>query len=511
LLTALQAYGIVQEGVDAPMALSLVTLQAESPEQWMEKSGLIISTKNPQALLQSLQPKAPVQGVSPITLGDGSQGFAIATQHALILALTPEAATALAQKGSGIDTKLQPQESHLFADLDLIVWVNTAQVFTTLQALIEAFTVGLKQEAASGEKGSLAIIQSDYSTEYIDILREGMKTIAGGITLGQEGVGVRFAMGVQPESRLAKLTSGQTVASDSLLIGLPAENYILVTGQNITAEQINEGLRQLSRFWEIKELQEALGPENTKKLQMQFEEWYQMLRGGAFSFSALPAESNGLFGISAVFTVTDSKQWMSRLHDMVTHIKTLQATHAETKDLVEALSYKTDAATIAGVSIAELRVDFKLFAAQSPQDIEQAKKIIGAEGVVIRIAAVDDTRVALSFGGGESRLAQIITHIREGKAPLSDDPGVKRVAQYLPHTRFSEGYFAIDRLAALILNIAKVVGKESDVPFSVSPMNTPLAFITSGEQSFVRFDLYLPMELLLAVKNSGLGLVPQPE
>ena len=129
------------------------------------------------------------------------------------------------------------------------------------------------------------------------------------------------------------------------------------------------------------------------------------------------------------------------------------------------------------------------------------KAVLGTDGLLARIAVVDDLHLAVTLGGGLAYLNEVIKTTRSNAAPLAGDAGLKRIAKYVPKKRNTEVYLAADQLGKLIGRIAKAVGEP--FPYTIPEINAPAAMVTSsvapgGSQT----DVYIPIELITAIKDA---------
>lgn len=509
LITMLKEYGPLGDGLNESGSLAVVMLGAETPDQMWDpsRSGLIISATDPKALLESLNPEPAEDGTSLVTLF-GKPSYAITKQNALVIAPIPAAAKALAKESAGIDTKLKPAEVKALAELDLAFWVNASEGFKLAKPMIDGFTTGFK--AMSGaEEGSLKAIQAQGLIDSIEMMREGAETISGGLSLGQGGLGLRFTVLMKPGSELAKMSGTHLATESSLLAGLPDEDFILALGQVANPEQAKEGMKMVTNYLQANEVKEALGDEAAKKLQTDLESLMGLTRGLALSISILPPGPDGLVGIASVWKVSDAKNWVDKVAAIVETAKGVTVEDEQIQAMLGAISYKSEAQTVAGVSVSHLSFDVEKAAELDADEMDKIGKILGRDGLLIRIAPVDGKHVAIGFGGGEARFVKIIEAAKAGKAPLQATTGIKRVSRNLPKAKISEIYLAVDRILALVRNVNEAVGEAGGFPFTMAAVNAPIAVTSSGDEMSLVVDVFLPMELIVELKNVAMQAMGQ--
>lgn len=509
LITMLKEYGPLGDGLNENGSIAVVMLGTETPDKMWDpsRSGLIISATDPKALLESLNPEPAEDGTSLVNLF-GKPSYAITKQNALVIAPVPAAAKALAKESAGIDTKLKPAEVKALAELDLAFWVNASEGFKLAKPMIDGFTSGFKA-MSGGDEGSLQAIQAQGMIDSIEMMREGAETVSGGFSLGQGGLGLRFAVLMKPGSELAKMSGTHLATESSLLAGLPAEDFILALGQVANPEQAQEGMKMVTNYLQANEVKEALGDEAAKKLQTNLESLMGLTRGLAFSISILPPGPDGLVGIASVWKVSDAKNWVEKVAAIVETAKGVTVEDEQVQAMLGAISYRSEAQKVAGVSVSHLTFDIKKAAELDADEMDKIGKIVGQDGLLIRIAPVDGKHVAIGFGGGEARFAKIVEAAKAGKAPLQAAAGIKRVSGSLPKEKLSEVYLAVDRILALVRNVNEAVGEAGGFPFTMAAVNAPIAMTSSGDEMSVVVDVFLPMELIVELKNVAMQAMGQ--
>ncbi len=499
MLTAGREFIAGRKGFDENAPLFLSLLEVPTAVQWATRSGLIVPTADPEALLASFNPEPPIDGVSPITVFD-TKVFATTKRGALVIASEPNVVTAIALEDTGIDTRLTAQDAKAISNLDLIVWINAARAFNTVWSELDAWS-GIFRTLGGAQPGTLQAILSQHTLTSINMLREGLATLSGGVSLGKMGVGLRVAVSMEPSSGLARLWGAPESRSGPILLGLPNEDFVFASGQMITSEQAMDTARWLSFLFEAREVKDRLGAEPSEQFKNSLTSWYSMLRGVALAVYSPEPGPDGLLNLQTVWEVTDAKQWIGHLRDLIIHIKALKSDDPKSKAALQAITYKLGAVFLEGVAIDEVHLD--LSALETPEIMEQMLKVIGQDGLTLRLAVVDPTHVAVSVGGSGDLMARLIANVKLGKAPLSDDLRIRAVADYLPGNRFAEGYVVLDRVAVMVSNISHAVGEQVQLPSSIFQAKAPLAVVTSGDTTSMHVDLYMPLEVLAALRSAS--------
>jgi hypothetical protein len=231
------------------------------------------------------------------------------------------------------------------------------------------------------------------------------------------------------------------------------------------------------------------------------------IRHMSMSVSGLPPDQDGMIGVTVLLTTEGkSAKVCSTMSEMVAGMVKVFADNEEAREWVSLFEYKAGAETSGSVKVDHFTI--KLPSEVDGEDREKANKIIGKEGILLRVAAVTDQRVAITFGGGSERLAQVVKAAQTDAAPLASDEGIQRVSAFLPKKRSAEGYLAVDRLLTMIGEIAKVAGKPLGV--TMPEINAPIAFVTApagkaGSQN----DVFVPLEAIVAVKDAVINAMGQ--
>jgi hypothetical protein len=130
------------------------------------------------------------------------------------------------------------------------------------------------------------------------------------------------------------------------------------------------------------------------------------------------------------------------------------------------------------------------------------EKVLGKEGVLMRMAPAGDKHVVVTLGGGAKRLEQVMKHAKSGASPLTEDAGVMKVRKKLPKKRAFEMYLSVDQL----LKIVKAVVGSEEVPV-MTKIDAPLGISLATEKNYGRLDLVLPTELIIEIKNVALAAI----
>jgi hypothetical protein len=235
--------------------------------------------------------------------------------------------------------------------------------------------------------------------------------------------------------------------------------------------------------------------EKLKSLLMAFTRQVQQT---ALSISALPTAAEGLVGFAWVLQVDDATKTAGLIGEMIEAIKLLPKDEAVRQDL-ENIMYKPKAEQVGDLSVDHVLVDMANLPGVTEEDRARIKSVVGQDGLLVRIAAAGDNHVVVLFGGGAKRLATVAALSAQGQSPLSADSRIREVADMLPLTRSAEAYFNLDNLMQLVVSIGEVI--EQPAPFEPTQVGMPVGLVVSGGKMYSRLDLFIPTELMVAIKD----------
>lgn len=219
-----------------------------------------------------------------------------------------------------------------------------------------------------------------------------------------------------------------------------------------------------------------------------------------------------MFALSVILDTSSSKQWLGLAAKAVEISKKLLADASadwideDVKMAISAIAYDTEKESIGGVKVSHLKFDLSKIDELDEDDLEQMLKVIGKEGILFRLAEVDAKHVVVGFGGGAESMGRLIESARSDAAGLADDPGIKKVRAHLTSERASEFYISVDRIVNVLSRVAKALDEE-ELPIKMPSIDAPLGISSTGGSEWNRVDVFVPTELMVAVKNAILGMM----
>ncbi len=495
------------EGLDESGSLALVLMRADMLFGLLEKQALLIPTKDPKAMIALMEGQRWEEGLWTVKIA-GQGGYAAISETHLIVAASADVAKAIKDSKTGMDSRLEATELRALTGLDLALWIDADRLLKMLKPMIDGFLTPMMMHASGG---AFSAMSAEMNKQQLDLFVEGVATVSLGVSLEPSGLGLRGAMTSKPGSELAKRSKIRTTTG-SLLEGLPATEYMVALGETANPAQWAASLKTLDSLFSILDDVEGIDAEQVKRFKALISELLPMISSIRAAVTPLAPGPDGLVGISVVMDVSDSKRWLELVGKKVDLGKQMLAavggkgTYDMLKELSAAITHEVEPEKINGVTVQHCKLDLARLKDVNEDDLAKAMKVIGREGLLVRVAAADSKTVVLSFGGGKGPMGALIEQARKREAPLARDAGIRKVAAHLPKERAEVAYFAVDRIVTWVQNVMKVL-EEEGLPFQMPAISAPVAVAVSGDDGLVQVDLFLPMELLVTVKNSAMVLM----
>ena len=495
-------------GIDPAGPLAVVLMPTDNLFLLKQSVALIVSTQDPKGMITSLGGQPGEEGAWSINLF-GEQVFAATGQNRIVVAPTAELAKKVASSKGGLDRKIQPEMLKTLEGLDKAIWIDAKALLNLAKDQINGM-VGMitMMQAASGPLGAK---QGEATKKQVDMLVEGTSSLCFGVSLKKPGLAFRIGIAAKPGSELAQQIKVVPTKA-SLLRGLPADQFLLALGQIAEPAQVRASIKNMDPYLEMLDTVEGLDKERVGQLQNLLREWLPMATGLHLSVRSIGPGPDGLFALSVILDTSSSKQWLGLAAKAVEISKKLitdanaEWIDDDVKMVVDAIAYDAEGESIGGVKVSHLKFDLSKIDALDEDDLEQVLKVIGKEGILFRLAGVDAQHVVVGFGGGAESMGRLIKSAGSDAAGLADDPGIKKVRAHLTGERASEIYLSVDRIVNMISRVAKVLDEE-EFPVKMPSIDAPLGISSTGGTEWNRVDVFIPTELMVAVKNAILGMM----
>ena len=467
--------------------------------------GLLVPVTDVGQMIGYLAPQDAGDGVQQIALL-GKPTFVVPYGGFAVMAPSKEVTKMLATASAGVRGKLDEARLGVYQESDLFAHVELAEVLKTYRPMVEMMIQSMSPPPTTQPEGQAAAAPNPLKA-VLDIVLQ-LNTVDVAANLDAAGLMIQGFLSFLPGTDLAAQSAAQELTDKRLLVGLPAmgEQYILAMGSlqsrgEAVQAQIVKGLDGLLANPAVAQ---HIDPAQGEKLKDVVVAFTRQVRQSSLSISALPTAAEGLIGFAWVLQVDDAAKTAGLIGEAIEAVKLLPKDEAIREDLKN-IVYKPKAEQVGDLSVDHVLVDISNLPEVTDEDRAQIKSVVGQDGLLVRIASVGDNHVVVLFGGGAKRLATVAALSAQGQSPLSADPGIKKVAGKLPTMRAVEMYFSLDSLMQLIKSIGEAV--EQPAPFEPTQVGVPAGLVVSGGKAYSRVDLFVPMELMVAVKDLAMQVM----
>ncbi len=332
------------------------------------------------------------------------------------------------------------------------------------------------------------------------------------LRVGDDGLNLGVYYQVIEGSPSANILGSVKPSTDSLLGGLPGGDYMFAAGLHGSKEMFAKYSEAYGAILGNPMMAMNLGadPAKMQEVAAKAAALVADVRDVSFSISALPEGSDGLIGMTKVLTFSgDAKGKCAKMGEIITMLVSGMFTGEEAQEAVQHVNFKSDAENLGGVSVDQLAVAVDQMDGVSEKDFGEMKSIFGAEGLLIRMAAIDDNHVAVTFGGGKSFMESIAGLVKGGDAPLKANEGIKKVGSTLPKAKTFEGYFSIDNTMKFATAASNAVNEMPPPPFPKVDVPVGIVGAPIGGNGF-QIDVAVPMEMVIAGKDFAMSMQGGP-
>ncbi|MBN1345137.1 MAG: hypothetical protein JXQ73_20755, partial [Phycisphaerae bacterium] len=491
----------IADGLRQDGGLGIVVLDPMEYGTPPEDLAILVPTTNCKALLEVFEPQDAGDGVMTIDIM-GQQLYAVPKGGFVVLGMDKASATFVAKSKKGIKESLKPAQIERYKNADLFVWVNLRPAIEMAKPLAGQVFAMLMMDQMDGDPKAAERIQEGAQT-VVDLLDQ-IHTLEIAMGLDDAGMQLTFFLTFQEDGAIAKKFAADKSGPTALLTGLPMEPYVMAMGLK-GSESGEESTFQkmiMDLLMSRPEVGQVLDKEKMQVVQKMGREIMSKLGSMGFSLNVLPEGGDGMIGLAQVWETKDVKGTIAQVQKIVEAYKGVFKDE-KAASILKSLTCKPGAEKIGDVAVDHITLDLKAAAGDDPDMqgvVGMVEKILGKEGVLVRMAPAGDKHVAVTLGGGIKRLEQVVKSAAAGSSPLAEDPGVMKVRKKLPKKRAFEMYLSVDQL----LKIVKTVMGSEDVPV-MTKIDAPLGISLATEQNYGRLDLVLPTELIIEIKNVALA------
>ncbi len=471
---------------DASMAMALMPLPAMIPDEFTKNLVLFVPTTDVTELVKTMEPEDAGDGLTKVMFAYQPSYVARKGDFAVI-STNKDLVKRVADSKGRYGAKMSPHQLKRFAedDVSLIASMDAAASSDVFKPFIGMMAQGGMDPATVTDMRSLQV----------------------GLRVDSKGVRLGWFSDAKPGSKLAEVMAAQTATDKSLLTGLPKEKYALALGLVLSKEASAEASKMLETA--LSGVFARAGPDGEAfaKLLQPAMSMLRHTRSASVCVSALPEGPNGLLGLTKVVTFEGGvSACMAELRKMVDTINDVLASGDREPKMTGLLELRPAAEQVDGQDVTHLLINV-----DKVPDLDDSAKasitsVFGAEGLLFRLAPGGGDRVVVTFGGGPTRLKEVMALAEEGKSPLDEDAGIVKARHSLPKERSMEAFIAVENVVALIKSIGNATASPP-LPITMPEINAPIAVASApiaktGSQS----EFYLPIETITAIKDAAMGL-----
>lgn len=450
------------------------------------------------------------KGIVKISLM-GKPSFAAVKGKYAVLAPELDALRALKTAKGAMRSALTPERLVLVeSKFDLTLWLNMAEVGPAIRDTVKGTLMGLMMMGAMADP-SLAN-QAQPAIENIEKFLDQSASFQMGLAASKTGFALDFYVDAKPGTEMAQRFAESKGSDKSLLVGLPAEKYVLAFAATSSArpEDVKQASATVTGLLDRPEVKSACDPEKLEGFKKTLGEMIELAANGEWmglSVSRLPEGSDGMIGVTAVGAFPHAGKKVVTLAGKMIESGLGLVTSEDARKVLDAIEYKADAEKVGEMPVSQLRVDLSKIPDAGEEDIAKFKKVVGKDGAMVRIATIGEDHAGMFFGGGPKRIEQVAALVKKGEAPLADDDGFKAIAPNLPKgKRFFEMYCAVDTLLHMVNDVAAAVGEaERPIAGEIPEMKAPVAVVGTVGKTWGRVSVYVPMKVVKGIKEVAMS------
>jgi hypothetical protein len=286
-------------------------------------------------------------------------------------------------------------------------------------------------------------------------------------------------------------TAASLDQNEPLLRGLPNEPFALAIG--LANDRSNSRLKAVGRLAvSAMVYSNIIGPERASELMTLYGSMGPRISAASVSIARLPESAGGSLAFTKVIRAHgEGHAILEEVDNVLASVRGLFL-DPKVNALMERLVHRRGVETCGEISVDHLTVEFT---GEVPEAYAPLQKVLGAEGLLVRAAVVDNS-VVMTLGGGLPRFAEVVDAVRAGRAPLAGDPYVTESAAHLPRERSLEAYVSIRQVERLMHGLTQGDGEQPSERTSAAP-TAPIALtVRTVTPDTLQMEAFIPIEAL---------------
>ena len=485
-----------------------VALFKPAPGEQEPQAVALIPVSDYKAFLSNFGDVKQENGADTFTLPENPEPF-YASNWGKYAAISPWAEL-VKKKGSGI--KVEGAVAKQLAERDVVMIANMEQIRPMIMPGFQQFKQMLPQFPMVDPQGNEMAFQKQVAIEMMDGVEQFLNELqvaAVSLNLADPGFTATFTYQFTPDSQLAKSVQGLRKSDASLLNGLPQGSYLFYGGFTYDGKQFWNWMKD----WYAGALKQAkLTPAEGKSLDQALAAYERMLTSSnAITFGIMPP-APGAFGktgiINGVFVMQgDAKAILEASKEFNKHQDAMMKASGAMGITVKT-SVTPNAKTLGGVSLDQYKTEFVAGPNADPNAVKMIEMMYG-KSLSGYMGAINDKMVVSSIGVDDAKVTAAITAAKANQAPISTTPHAKTALSQLPQNRVGIFYVDVANLVNTGMQIAQQFGAGANM--KMPPNLPPVAVSVASEGNAIRFDTYVPTDLVESLVSFGMQMQMQQQ
>ena len=490
----------LKDGLDAKGEAALAMFKPAPGEQEPQAVALI-PVSDYKAFLSNFGDVKQEDGADSFTLPENPEPV-YASNWGKYAAISPWAEL-VKKKGSGI--KFEGAVGKQLAERDVTLIANMEQIRPMIMPGFQQFKQMLPQFPMVDPQGNEMVFQKQMAVRMMDGIEQFLNELqvaAISLNLADAGFTTTFTYQFTPGSALAKSVEGMRKSDANLLNGLPQGNYLFYGGFTYDGKQFWNWMKG----WYVDSLKQAkLTPAEMKSLDQAMVAYERMLSASTgMTFGIIPP-APGAIGKAPLFNGIfvmqgDAKAMVQATKEFQKHQGVImKASGAGGIDVKSTIT--PNAKTIAGVALDQYKMEFVPGPNADPNAVKMLELMYG-KSLTGYLGAINDKTVVSSMGVDDAKVTAAITAAKANQSPLAGTPAAKTAMTQLPQNRVGIFYVDVANIVNTGMQVAQQFGAGANM--KMPPNLPPVVVSAATEGGAVRFDTYVPTELVESLVSFGM-------
>lgn len=296
--------------------------------------------------------------------------------------------------------------------------------------------------------------------------------------------------------------ANESTTTDSLLVGLPGEPFAIAMGLTNGAGGTRLQTHMNTMFAALA-ASGVLDAERSTELARAYRTVAAKITHVAGSVSLHEEQlEERLTAAKVLHTDGGARMLLGDIERVVRLLRAGPFVDARYNGIAERIEYRRAAETSGRVVIDHFYLDLGGFDRVDP---EALRTLLGQEGLLTRIGAVDDNTVIAVLGGGLARFNNVLATVSAGEAPLARNEGIKESARRFTRGNSLEAYVAVDRCMRLVRQVSAVTGESIEFP-EWPQVTSPVAVaLHSSNPRETCAEAFVPFDVVAAFKDVSIA------